>query len=109
MLLCRPSSPRWSTASEVSGSGSVLRSWSFFGGRPGLGEGIAGAAQGAGEPDQWQTDECRGVRALDAFKQRDPESLRLEASCAVERLFALDVAFDLGGREGAEDDRCCVE
>src|ERR1700731_5307938 len=75
----------------------------------GSGEVVTGAAQGPREPDERQPDECRRILALDTFKQRNTQALRLEATGAVVRLLARHVAFDLPGGQGAKHDRGGVD
>src|SRR5487761_421008 len=69
----------------------------------------AGAAQGAGHPDERQADERRGVTTLDALEERDAEPLGAKAAGAVERALAFHVALDLLAREAAEKHRRGVD
>src|SRR6185312_5594631 len=62
----------------------------------------AGAAQGARQPDQRETDEGARVGALDALEQGRPEGLRLEAARAVERFLPLHIARNLSRRQRPE-------
>ena len=60
-----------------------------------LGHRVARAAQGAGQPDQRQSDNGGGVLRFHALEQRDAQRLGLESAGAVEGLLAFDVAVDL--------------
>src|SRR5262249_6887706 len=61
---------------------------------------VPDAAQRAREPDERQTDQGCRIATLDTLEQRNPQRLCLEASGAIERCLALDVAVDLLGGEG---------
>src|SRR5215831_17202287 len=62
---------------------------------PGLRQREARPAQGARQPDQRKTDECRRVGGLDALEKGRPHGLGLEAAGTIEGPLALDVARDL--------------
>src|SRR5574337_515967 len=64
--------------------------------------GNAEFAQPFAQCDQRQSDQRGRVVRFDAFEQGEAESFALEATGAVERLFALDVARNLVGVERAE-------
>ncbi len=64
-----------------------------------------GAAQGGGQPDEWQADEGGRIAALDAVEERDAQALRPKASRAVERALPLHVALDLLAAQAAEETR----
>jgi len=63
----------------------------------------------AGEPDEREPDEGSRVRAVYCFEQGDPQGFNLEATRAVERLLAGNVAVNLRIRELSETHGSCIE
>lgn len=62
------------------------------------------AAEGARQPDERQADKRGRVLRFDAFEETDAECFHFEATRAIKRLLALDVAADFIWRECARDD-----
>jgi len=73
-------------------------------GGPALGDVEAHAAQNRSQADQGQSDQTRGILAVDRFAQGNAEAFALEAASAIEGLFEGDVACDGAVIQGAEYD-----